>query len=97
MIYDKEVSLYNCWGFVDGTVCAIYHLDMDKRVLYNGHKRYCALKFQSVVATSCLIANIYGTVKHDISMFKYSAFLNQLQKLSFGQNQRPLSIYGDPA
>ena len=41
-------------------------------VLYNGHKRVHAIKFQSVVATNGLIANLYGPVegtRHDSGMF----------------------------
>ena len=31
-------------------------------MLYNGHKRIHALKFQSVVAPNGMIANLYGPV-----------------------------------
>ena len=33
----------------------------------------------------------------DSGMLMDSGLLNQLQQYSFGQNQRPLCIYGDPA
>ena len=72
---------------------------MHQRVLCNGPKRYHALKFQSVVAPNDLIANLYGPVegkRHDSGMLMDSGLLNQLQQYSFGQNQRPLRIYGDP-
>ena len=99
MVYDKGVPLDNCWGFVDGTVRAVSRPGIHQRVLYNGHKRYHALKFQSVVAPNGLIANLYGPVegkRHDSGMLMDSGLLNQLQQYSFGQNQRPLRIYGDP-
>ena len=73
---------------------------MHQRVLCNGPKRYHALKFQSVVAPNDLIANLYGPVegkRHGSGMLMDSSLLNQLQQHSFGQNQRPLCIYGDPA
>ena len=100
MVYDKGVPLDNCWGFVDGTVRAISRPGIHQRVLYNGHKRYHGLKFQSVVAPNDLIANLYGPVegkRHGSGMLMDSSLLNQLQQHSFGQNQRPLCIYGDPA
>ena len=79
---------------------AISRPGIHQRALYNGHKRYHALKFQSVVAPSGLIANLYGPVegkRHDSSMLMDSSLLNQLQQYSFGQNQCTLCIYGDPA
>ena len=78
---------------------AISRPGIHQRVLYNGRKRYHALKFQSVVAPNGLIANLYGPVegkRYDSGMLMDPGLLNQLQQYSFGQNQRPLSIYGDP-
>ena len=88
------------WGFVDGTVRAITRSGIHQRVLYNGPKRYYALKFQSVAATNDLIANLYRPVedkKHGSCMLMDSGLLNQFQQYSFVQNQRPLCIYGDSA
>ena len=39
----------NCFGFIDGTVRPIARPGDNQRILYNGHKRVHALKFQSVV------------------------------------------------
>ena len=78
---------------------AISRPGIHQRFLYNGRKRYHALKFQSVVAPNVLIANLYGPVegkRYDSSMLMDPDLLNQLQQYSFGQNQRPLCIYGDP-
>ena len=79
---------------------AISRPGIHQRVFYNGHKRYHTLKFQSVVVPNGLIANSYGPVegkRHDSGMLMDPGLLNQLQQYSFGQNQRPLCIYGDPA
>ena len=100
MVYDDGAPLDNCWDFVDGTVRTISHPGIHQRVLYNSHERYHALKFQSVVAPNGLIANLYGPVegkRHDTGMLMDSGLLYQLKQYSFGQNQRPLCIYGDPA
>ena len=61
-VHGKGTALENCWGFVDGTVRPICRPGENQRVMYNGHKRVHALKFQSVVAPSGLIANLYGPV-----------------------------------
>ena len=58
----KGAPLGNCFGFIDGTVRPICRPDKDQRIVYNGHKRVHALKFQSVVIPNGLIANLYGPV-----------------------------------
>ena len=61
-IHRKGAALRNCFGFVDGTVRPIARPGEQQRVVYNGHKRVHALKFQSVVLPNGLIANLYGPV-----------------------------------
>ena len=62
LIHGKGAALHNCFGFVDGTVRPIARPDQHQRVMYNGHKRVHAIKFQSVVLPNGLIANLYGPV-----------------------------------
>ena len=45
----RGAPLQNCFGFIDGTVRPIARPGDNQRILYNGHKRAHALKFQSVV------------------------------------------------
>ena len=54
--------LDNCFGFIDGTVRPVCRPGEQQRVLYNGHKRVHALKFQSVVLPLGMIAHMYGRV-----------------------------------
>ena len=61
-VYSKGAALKNCWGFIDGTVRPISRRGEHQRVMYNGHKRVHAIKFQSVVVPNGLIANLYGPV-----------------------------------
>ena len=61
-IYTKGAPLDSCFGFVDGTVRAISRPGHNQRVVYNGHKRIHALKFQSVVIPSGIIANMFEPV-----------------------------------
>jgi len=48
-MHDKGAALDFCWGFIDRTVRPVCFPGQNQRVLYNGHKRIHAFKFQSVV------------------------------------------------
>ena len=48
VIHHKGAPLANCFGFVDGTVRPICQPGNNQRIVYNGHKRVHALKFQSI-------------------------------------------------
>ena len=64
----KGAPLDNCFGFVDGTVRPITRPGENQRVLYNGHKRVHAIKFQSVALPNGLVANMFGPVgKYDLT------------------------------
>ena len=99
-IHGKGAALDNCWGFIDGTVRPICRPKRNQRIVYNGHKRVHALKFQSVVAPNGMIANLYGPVegrKHDSGMLAMSGLLNELEAYSFSPTGKELCLYGDPA
>ena len=99
VVQEKGSPLDNCRGFVDETVRPISRPGINQRVMYNGHMRVHALKFQSVVAPNGLIANLYGPVegkRHDAGMFADSGLLDILQEHSYDTNENPLCIYGDP-
>ena len=98
-IHAKGAALQNCWGFVDGTVQPICRPGEHQRVVYNGHKRVHALKFQSVVAPNGLIANLVGPMegrRHDCAMLLVCCKICRIfQMIQLETN--PLCIYGDPA
>ena len=99
-IHDKGAAMSNCWGFVDGTVRPIARPSVHQEVMYNGHKRLHALKFQSVVTANGMIAHLYGPVegrRHDCFLLKQSRLLQQLEQHSHTTQGEPLCIYGDPA
>jgi len=58
----KGSPLDNCFGFIDGTVRPISRPGQSQRVVYNGHKRIHAIKFQSVALPNGLIGNLFGPV-----------------------------------
>ena len=61
-VSDKGAALNNCFGFVDGTVRPICRPGENQRMLYNGHKRVHALKFQAVALPNGLIGQLFGPV-----------------------------------
>ena len=81
---------------MDGTVRAVARPRHNQGVLYNGHKRGHAIKFQSVTAPNGMIANLFGPVegkKYDSGMVALSCLLPKLQQHSFAPNGDPLCIY----
>ena len=56
----------NCLGFISGTVQPIFRPGEHQSLVYNGHKRVHALKFQSIAFPSGLVASMYGPVGEDI-------------------------------
>ena len=92
--------LPNCFGFVDGTVHPIARPDENQRVVYNGHMRVHALKFQSRVTPNGLTANLCGPFegrRHDAGMLHDSGLLTALQVHGHTWAGQELCIYGDPA
>ena len=94
-IHDKGAAIDFCWGFVAGTVRPICLPSQNQRIVYNGHKRVHALKFQSVVALNGLIANLYGPMEGR----RHCALLNESGLVQHSHNPagQNLCIYGDPA
>lgn len=54
--------LENCFGFIDGTVRPISKPGQNQKIVYNGHKRVHAIKFQSVALPNGMIGNMFGPV-----------------------------------
>ena len=99
VIHAKGAPLTNCFGFVDGTVRPICRPGTNQRVVYNGHKRVHALKFQSLALPNGLIGNMYGPLegrRHDCFLLQLSNLLPKLQQYAFNSRGEVLCIYGDP-
>ena len=61
-IHRAGAALDSCFGFIDGTVRPICRPGKEQRLVYNGHKRVHALKFQSTSLPNGIIANLFGPV-----------------------------------
>ena len=99
-IHMRGAALDNVWGFINGTVRACCRPQVAQRLLYNGHKRHHALKYQVVSTPNGLVANLYGPVegkRHDCALLAMSGLLQALQQFSHGPNGELLCIYGDSA
>ena len=48
--------------FIDGTLVRICRAGKNQRIVYNGHKRVHAIKFQSLAPPNGIIGNLYGPV-----------------------------------
>ena len=59
-IHTHGAPLENCFGFIGRTLCKIAQPKNNQRQGYNGHKRVHSLKFQNIVLTNGLIANLNG-------------------------------------
>ena len=98
-IHAKGAALNNTWGFIDGTVRPISRPRMHQKIVYNGHKRQHAVKYQSITTPNRIIANLYGPVEgkhHDATMLRMSGLMPILESFSLGPQHERLCIYGDP-
>ena len=99
-VYARGAPLQNCRGFVDGTVRPIFRPGHDQRVVYNGHKRVHAIKFQSVTTPDGLVALLHGPYeakRHDSGILRESGLLQHHERHSVSPHGQVMCIYGDPA
>ena len=79
----KGAALTNCFGSVDGTVRPICRPGVNQKIVYNGHKRGHALKFELATLPNGLVAHLYGPVGpagklyYRISSVIYVLFVNE--------------------
>ena len=85
---------------MDGTVHPCSRPGQNQRILFNGHRRIHAFKFQSVNIPNGQIRNLHDPVegcRRDSGMLAESRLLDQLQLHAYTPNGESLCIYGDPA
>ncbi|CAC5374537.1 unnamed protein product [Mytilus coruscus] len=96
----RDAPLLNCWHFINGSVRPLCRPTTIQRILFNGHKRVHAIKFQSIVALNGLVANMYGRIEvrnHDAGLLRESSICEELQTYMTTPADYIYVIYGDPA
>jgi hypothetical protein len=59
-IHRRGSPIRTIWGFINCTIQQICRPTFGQRVVYNGHKKFHALKFQAVMVACGLIVNLFG-------------------------------------
>ena len=82
-VHRKSQAMSNCIGFIDGTVIGISRPRGSRmqNVVYNGHKRKHALKYQTIVTPDGLILHEFGPLegrRHDWTLYVRSGMNEQL-------------------
>ncbi|XP_075751972.1 uncharacterized protein LOC142817905 [Rhipicephalus microplus] len=96
-VHSKGAPLHNCWGFIDGTARAICRPSKDQKRFFSGHKRFHALKYQSIMCPNGIICQLNGPYvgsRHDAGILRKSNTYRKLEKLAKGHS---FCLYGDPA
>ena len=85
----KGGALDNCFGVIDGTVRPISRPGRHQRIVYNGHKRLHALKFQSVNNLTQLWSRL-NLLSSRVG--KIGDSIEQLQRYSFQYNIKTIGL-----
>lgn len=98
-VFEKCGALTNVVGFIDGTVIGITRPKGSafQRVIYNGHKRKHALKYQAINAPDGLMLHVAGPIegrRHDWTLYIRTDLERTLPKLLDIDGVR-YCIYGD--
>ena len=96
-VHRKGSPLDNIWAFLDGTQNRICRPRKGQESVFNGHKRFHSLKYQSLMTPNGMIAHFFGPVegrRHDSAMYFESGLDPQLQQLFANTG---MSVYGDSA
>jgi len=98
-VSERSGALDNCVGFIDGTVIGIARPGDSgiQNVVYNGHKRKHALKFQAVTTPDGMFAHVYGPLegrRHDWTLYMRSDIDEQLNNALLVDGKQ-FCIYGD--
>ena len=99
-VFQKSNALSNCVAFIDGTVIGVSRPGKSgyQHVLYNGHKRKHALKYQAVLTTDGMLLHVYGPLdgrKHDWTLCTRSGLEEQLPNCMQLEEGMRFCIYGD--
>lgn len=92
------------WGFIDCTIRRICRPSLHQRVVYNGYKKYHAMKFQAVALPNGMFGHLYGPIegrRADTGILNESELLEACEEHAYvedDQGERQyFQLYGDAA
>ena len=99
-VFQKSDALSNCVAFIDGTVIGVSRPGNSgyQHVLYNGHKRKHALKYQAVLTPDGMLLHVYGPLeerKHDWNLYTRSGLEEKFPNCMQLEDGTRFCIYGD--
>ena len=100
MYSEKASALSNCVAIIDGAVIGASRLGDSgyQHVLYNGHKRKHAHKYQAVLTPDGMLLHVYEPLegrKHDWTLYTRSGIEKQLPNCLQLEDGTHFCIYGD--
>jgi hypothetical protein len=100
----RGAPLQTVWGIIDCTIRAICRPTHWQRLMYSGHKKHHALKFQSIMVPNGMIAHLFGPEegrRNDNHLLADSGLLERCEQHCFIEHddgsRQYLHIYGDAA
>lgn len=93
----RGCPIQRCVGFIDGTCRPICRPKRHQKLLFSGHKRVHALKFQSLVTPDGLVSHLGGPYcgnRHDSAILTMSGLLADMRR-SLRDEDGPFVVYGD--
>jgi nuclease HARBI1 len=94
----KRNAFERLLGIVDGTVRRIARPGKLQQAVYNGHKKYCGLKYQGLCTPDGMIAGLGGPFSgrmHGMQMLRESKLVEFLEAFDYEDKDGQYYIYGD--
>lgn len=92
------------WGFIDCTIRRICRPSIFQRIVYNGHKKFHAMKFQAVALPNGLFGHLYGPIegrRADTGMLNESELLEACKEHAYMEDEQGdrqyFQLFGDAA
>lgn len=105
MVYGAPLN--SVWGFIDCTIRQMCRPRYWQRAVYNGHKKFHALKFQVIMLVNRLFGHLYSPIegrRNDNYLLTQSGLLDKYREHAIypgvTDNSPPeakyLQLFGDP-
>jgi hypothetical protein len=107
-VHNRGAPMWTIWGFIDCTIRHICRPIFGQRIVYSGHKKFHALKFQAIMLPCGLIGHLFGPWegrRADPILLAESGLLDKCRQFALQPGTTPdtprvdryFHLYGDPA